>query len=284
MAELSAFRVGHCMHPSCMVLKGSGLASRCFPSRAYLIETAHGLVLWDTGYAERFREATSQGVYRLYSLITPVHFDARESLVAQLGAKGVQASDIHTLVLSHFHADHMAGLRDFPRARVMAAASAWNSVRHLSGFAAVRQAFVPSLLPADIAQRLQFVECLAESALPAELAPFTHGRDLFGNGEVFLVELPGHADGQLGAFVQQPGGWTLIASDAAWVAESYQQLRGPSELSFIVQHRRAAWYATLGKLHALHQGGKVAIRLTHESAVDYSERSIAASSPDEVAA
>ena len=63
MASITAFRVGHCTHPSCMVLKGSGLASRCFPSRAYLIETRAGLYLWDTGYAEHFRAATSKGVY-----------------------------------------------------------------------------------------------------------------------------------------------------------------------------------------------------------------------------
>lgn len=67
MASITAFRVGHCTHPSCMVLKGSGLASRCFPSRAYLIATRAGLYLWDTGYAEHFRAATSKGVYRMYA-------------------------------------------------------------------------------------------------------------------------------------------------------------------------------------------------------------------------
>jgi glyoxylase-like metal-dependent hydrolase (beta-lactamase superfamily II) len=200
MAKLTTFRVGHCTHPSCMVLKGSGFSSRCFPSRAYLVETRAGLVLWDTGYADRFREATSQGIYRLYS---------------------------------------------------------------------VRQAFVPALMPDDVGARLEFAESFAEVALPAALAPFTMGRDITGTGELFIVELPGHAAGHLGAFVLGDEGWTLLASDAGWAAESYQQLRGPSELTFLIQHQRAAYYDTLRKLHALHRGGGASIRLTHESAEDY---------------
>lgn len=269
MARLTAFRVGHCTHPSCMVLKGSGWASRCFPSRAYLVETRAGLLLWDTGYADRFREATSHGVYRLYALVTPVFFSPQESLHGQLKTLGIAPADIHTLVMSHFHADHMAGLRDFPSARLLASAEGWHSVQGLSALASVRKAFVPALLPDDVATRLQFVESFPEVALPAELASFTTGRDITGTGEVLVVDLPGHAAGHLGAFVLGDNGWTLLASDAGWAAESYQQLRGPSELSFLIQHRRAAYYDTLRKLHALHLGGKATIRLTHESAEDY---------------
>ena len=253
MASITAFRVGHCTHPSCMVLKGSGLASRCFPSRAYLIDTRAGLYLWDTGYAEHFRAATSKGVYRMYAWVTPIFFDENESLQGQLRAHGVAPGDIHTLLLSHFHADHIAGLRDFPGARLMASKTGWDAVRGLSGVAAVRQAFVPELLPADMSDRLAFVESVPETALPAALLPFTHGRDVSGTGEIYIVDLPGHAIGHLGAFVLQEGGWTLLASDAAWVPESFQQLRGPSELSFIIQHKRAPYYATLNRLHQLHR-------------------------------
>jgi glyoxylase-like metal-dependent hydrolase (beta-lactamase superfamily II) len=254
-----------------MVLKGSGLQSQCFPSRAYLIETLQGLYLWDTGYSEHFRDATSTGAYRLYPLVTPVSFGAHDSLRGQLKAFGVQPDDIHTLVLSHFHADHIAGMRDFPNARLLSAAAGWEAVRKLSGLAAVRQAFVPGLIPADIEARLEFVEGKPAKALPAELAPFESGWDITGNGELMVVSLPGHVLGHLGAFVLGDQGWTLLASDAAWLAESYEQMRGPSELSFLIQHNRKAYYQTLGKLHALHKSGKVPIRLTHESAVDYKQ-------------
>jgi glyoxylase-like metal-dependent hydrolase (beta-lactamase superfamily II) len=269
MAKVTAFRVGHCTHPSCMALKGSGLKSACFPSRAYLIEARQGLYLWDTGYADRFRQATSKGIYNLYAWTTPVSFDAHESLQGQLKAFGVHPSEIGTLILSHFHGDHVAGMRDFPSARLLCSAPCWEAVRRLSGFGAVRKAFVPELLPTDISERLSFVEKYPESALPAQLHPFTVGRDLTGTGEIFVVDLPGHVAGHIGAFVLEDEGWTLLASDAAWMPESYQQLRGPSELSFIIQDSRSEYYRTLRKLHALHLSGNASIRISHESVADY---------------
>jgi glyoxylase-like metal-dependent hydrolase (beta-lactamase superfamily II) len=247
-----------------MVLKGSGFASRCFPSRAFLIETRVGFMLWDTGYSQHFYDATRQGVYRLYPLVTPVSFDSHESLLGQLATKGIRADDIHTLILSHFHADHMAGARDFPKARILASHTAWQAVRGLGGIAAVRQAFVPALLPDDVEVRLSFVESLPKTALPAALAPFNHGWDVTGTGELIIVPLPGHTAGHLGAFVATSQGWTLLASDAAWIKDSYQQLRGPSELTFLIQHNRRDYYQTLGKVHALYQSGQTQIELSHD--------------------
>ena len=60
-----------------------------------------------------------------------------------------------------------------------------------------------------------------------------------------------------------------MSQDAAWVPESFQQLRGPSELSFLIQHKRAPYYATLNRLHQLHQSGNAQIRITHEDTLDY---------------
>lgn len=264
MAKITSFSVGHCTHPSCMALKGSGFASRCFPSRAFLIETKTGLHLWDTGYASRFFDAVSKGVNRLYGWVTPVFFDESSSLVAQLGAKGIRPSDIKSVFMSHFHADHYAGLKDFPGAAIYSCAWGWSEHRRLTGFAALRRAYLPELMPEDTFERLAPVQGLPVHALPPELHPFTKGFDPTGTGEMFIVELPGHAKGHLGAFVLEESGWTLLASDAAWAAEGYSEMRGPSELSFLVQHSRSEYYETLQKLHVLHESGNVKIELTHE--------------------
>jgi glyoxylase-like metal-dependent hydrolase (beta-lactamase superfamily II) len=264
MAKITPFIVGHCTHPSCMALKGAGLRSRCFPSRAYLLETRAGLCLWDTGYASRFKDAVSRGIYRAYGWVTPVFFDESASLRAQLGATGVRPNDIRIVVMSHFHADHIAGLRDFPQATLYCCAEGWRVHKGLSGVAAVRRAFLPPLMPADTEGQLAFVQGLPQVALPAALYPFGQGWDLTGTGEVFIVELPGHAVGHLGAFVQEDTGWTLLASDAAWAPEGYREMRGPSELSFLVQDSRSRYYQTLRKMHLLHASGGARIALTHE--------------------
>lgn len=247
-----------------MVLKGSGLASRCFPSRAFLIETKAGLVVWDTGYASRFRDAVSYGVYRAYGWVTPVEFDEGDSLVKQLAARGVSRADVKAVVMSHFHADHIAGLRDFPHSTIYCCAHGWEFHKRLRGVGAVRRAFLPDLIPATMESQMAVVQGLPEKPLPAALFPFRAGWDLTGTGEVFIVELPGHAIGHLGAFVQTEAGWTLLASDAAWATEGYRDLRGPSELSFLVQHNRNLYYHSLRKIHVLNRAGAVRIELTHE--------------------
>ncbi|SNS53775.1 Metallo-beta-lactamase superfamily protein [Noviherbaspirillum humi] len=263
MANVTSFEVGYCTHPACMALKGAGFGSRCFPSRAYLISTERSLHLWDTGYSFHFHDA-AQGIYALYPTITPIHLGQDEPLIYQLRRIGVHPNDLSSIVLSHFHADHVAGLRDFPGVPVVCAAEGWNSVRALRGLSALRSGFLPGLIPADLTQRMTFVSQLPRKPLPSALQPFDEGWDLSGTEDVFLVPLPGHAIGHLGAFVREGDAWMLLASDAAWAHESIAELRGPSELSFLIQHSRSDYYSTLRKLNRLHEK-KIRILLTHQA-------------------
>ena len=184
MAKISVFSVGYCTHPACVALKGSGFQSRCFPSRAFLIETRDGYCLWDTGYASRFKEAVSHGVNRLYGWITPVFFDEVSSLSSQLASAGIALTDIRHVVMSHFHADHIAGIRDFPHAKLYCCSVGWDKHRKLSGISALRRGFLPELMPSDTESQLKFYQGLSCKKLPSELSPFNKGWDLLGNGEI----------------------------------------------------------------------------------------------------
>ena len=266
MADVVCFRTGHCRHPWCMALAGSGLRPRSFYSHAYLIKTARGLLLFDTGYAPRFHAASAHGAYRLYPLVTPA--TCAMPLRAQLQVYGVDPDEISTIVVSHFHADHVAGLLDFPAAGIVCSGQAWRAVQGLTGLAAVRRAFLPDLLPKNLRPRLRLLDPVAEVLLPDALRPFAIGYDI-GQGELFAISLPGHAEGQLGLFVQTGDGWTLLAADAAWHLDSLRTKRGPSLLSFVVQHERSAYYHTLALLRALYSTGGAHIRLSHDDEPDF---------------
>ncbi|MCZ8581662.1 MBL fold metallo-hydrolase, partial [Escherichia albertii] len=169
------------------------------------------------------------------------------------------------IILSHFHADHIAGLRDFPDVACICSAEGWRQVSTLRGISALRQAFVPALIPENFASSLRFIERFTSVNLPSELAPFERGYLLpESHGEIILVSLPGHAAGHIGAFVQTDDGWVLLAGDAAWAPANYQELRGPSPLAHLVMSDSHAYYHTLGQLHQLWQNGAVEIRLCHE--------------------
>ena len=88
----------------------------CHALVALLCHPRHGWLLWDTGYAPRLLDATRHLPFALYRRATPLHLHPELAVAAQLGRWGLVPGEISRVVLSHFHADHIAGLRDFPRA------------------------------------------------------------------------------------------------------------------------------------------------------------------------
>lgn len=265
MARLHRFDAGYCTHPACIALSGGRWAVCRFPSRAWLIEAGGKRWLWDTGYAAHFYDHTRSGLFSLYRKLTPVYFDPDDAMCRQLQAQGLAVRDLDGLILSHFHGDHIAGLRDFPGLPILCSGRGWQQLRHLRGVAALRRAFVPGLIPPDFEARMQAVEALPECALPAELAPFSHGWVLPGSaGEVLLLPLPGHAEGHIGAFVQTDDGWVLLAADAAWSARGYRELRGPARIAHLLMADTADYYRTLRQLQQLDAGGAAQIALCHE--------------------
>ena len=248
-----------------MALKGSGLRVCKFPARVWLLETHDKRWLWDTGYASWFARYTQSGVFRIYRQVTPVYFDPQDALQQQLIAQGLKPTDISAIILSHFHADHIAGLRDFPQVPCICSGEGWQQVRDLRGFSALRQAFIPGLIPENFESTVQFMEGFPLVTLPPELAPFTQGYSLPGSDDhIVLVPLPGHAAGHIGAFVLTDEGWVLLAADAAWAPANYSELRGPSRLANLVMSDPAAYWQTLTRLNQLWQNGQVTIRLCHE--------------------
>ena len=172
MAKLTTFDVGYCTHRGCMALRGAGLRVCQFPARAWLLEANNRRWIWDTGYASHFIDHTRQGIFRLYQQLTPVYFSPQQALVAQLGQAGYQPADIQGLIISHFHGDHIAGLHDFPGVPMIASGEGWQKTRKLRGLRALKNAFVPGLIPADFESRLHCVERFRRCRSPRGTPPF----------------------------------------------------------------------------------------------------------------
>ena len=263
MATITTFITGYCTHQACMAVRGAGGGKICqFPAQCVLIETQGKLWLWDTGYANHFFDAAAEGIYRLYPKVTPVYFQSDDAVICQLNKRNIHPNDLSGMILSHFHADHIAGVKDFEHVPVWASQQGFDHVKHLRGFSAVRQGFLPKLLPENFSQRIQFIENLRQVVLPEALAPFEMGFALPESDEVFLLALEGHARGQVGAFVHTDKGWILLAADAAWSHLNYQG-KPPSRLAMLVMDNAKHYHHTLYKLNQLQQKG-IAIHLSHE--------------------
>src|SRR5260370_164781 len=79
---------------------------------------------------------------------------------------GLCAADLKCIILSHFHADHISGLQDFPAARIIVTREAYDAVASRRGFGALRRGFIPALLPADFQQRARFLDDFSGPSLP----------------------------------------------------------------------------------------------------------------------
>lgn len=250
--KFDLLKVGHCQHPECIALRGGGRRAIDFPALVGLIEhPQRGLMLYDTGYSSHFQEATRSFPECLYRMITPVTLPPEEELLTQLESRGIRAADIETIFISHFHADHIAGLRDFPQARFIATRAERKLCEKKGRIGRLRRAYLSELLPTDLEQRLLYAETLPQVPLPAGWSAFTAAHDLLGDASMLGINLPGHAASQLGlAF--QAGESIFLIGDACWKIEGLASDTKPSCLAYLLFDRATAYDATFVKLRELY--------------------------------
>jgi glyoxylase-like metal-dependent hydrolase (beta-lactamase superfamily II) len=218
--KLHILHSGYCVADGAVVNPKEGKGKCRFYATWALIEhPSGGFILFDTGYSFRFGEATKLWPYRIYATMTPYFLKKEELAVEQLKVLGIEAKDIKLVILSHFHADHIAGLKDFPDAKIVSSRSGLEQALRVKAWSAVSCGVLPDLLPGDLADRTQVI---ADEAL-APVSEIEKGYDLLGDGCIRLCALPGHARGQLGAFLHTASGPVLLAADAAWDKTAWQK-------------------------------------------------------------
>jgi glyoxylase-like metal-dependent hydrolase (beta-lactamase superfamily II) len=250
--QLTLLQSGYCRCPEHLARGRGPWGNIRFPALFALIEHPRfGRLLFDTGYSTAFFTATRRLPYRLYRHLTPVTLREEETAVSQLAARGLRPGDIDHVLISHFHADHVSALADFPRARYHFFPEAYDHVRGRRGLKALAAAYLPALLPNDFDGRAQ--PLLETQALPPEYAPFAEGTDLFGDESLWAVRLPGHAHGQLGLLARTAAGPEFfLVADACWHSGAFRDNHLPHPLANLLFDSPPAYRHTLGQLHALH--------------------------------
>jgi len=236
--KVQLFKGGYCTHAEHMVYRKGSRQTVAFPAMFALIEhPRQGLLLFDTGYGQPFFQATERFPNRLYRMLTPVTLHSADTAVAQLAQLGYAPSDVGHILISHFHGDHVAALKDFPQARMVFMQHGYEFVRRLKGFRAVRIGYLPEVLPADFESRA--LPIAPDSGHPAApLPPFPVAYDLFGDGLIRLIPLDGHFCGQMGAWLQTAAGPVFLIADACWYRQSFEELVLPHPIAMSLMHNR----------------------------------------------
>lgn len=239
---------GWTQHPGAIARRGAPWAPIRFPALVALIHHPHGVVLFDTGYAPRVARSQSRGINRIYGALLPVHVREEDTVEAQLRVRGIEPEAVSHVVLSHLHADHLGGLLDLPNARVITSPIAVAAMRPSRGLTRLARGWLPDLLPGDLEHRLRDPADLPR--LDLDLDPLPAGGDLFGDGSLAVVPLPGHAPGHLGLWVRSDP-QLLLLGDAVWDLRAATHGELPHPVVRLVTRDWAGYRATAAALGAL---------------------------------
>ncbi|MGW3667050.1 MBL fold metallo-hydrolase [Streptomyces sp. NPDC005141] len=172
-----------------------------------LIETDTGLALCDTGLGLLDRAAPGQRFGPARHFVRPAFNDA-EAAVRQVESLGFDPRDVRDVVLTHFDADHVGGLADFPWARVHltnaeATAALHPATRIEKGrYRPAQRAHGPTL----VRHTPERSESWRGFAAATELTEISPG--------IVLISLPGHTRGHAAIAVDAGDHWVLHAGDA----------------------------------------------------------------------
>ncbi|EAY26799.1 MBL fold metallo-hydrolase [Microscilla marina] len=241
---------GYCVAKESEVIQGGKSENVQFNALWGLIEHPDkGWILYDTGYTRRFHQATGWFPNKIYALLSPVVIREQDEVKAQLQQAGIAPEDIKHIIITHFHADHVGGLKDFPNATFYASRQALDYTLSLSAWTAFSKGVLKDLLPKNLKQRTVLIDETCEKMTDPI---FGHKYDLFGDDSLYIYELPGHAAGQIGVMLETKQRPYFLVADACWIKRSYEEVIPPNPIVVLFFHSWFDFKRTLQKMHDYH--------------------------------
>ncbi len=247
-------------------MRGGSLCAVDFPAMVGVIgHPDAGLVLFDTGYDPAFLEATRPFPERLYRWTTPVTIPPEAEWQAWLASHDIAAADIAAVIVSHFHGDHVAGLRHLAALPLHCSREGLTALRRPGRVRRVRGGLLEALVPPACDAQARFFEDAPPVSLPRDFAPFAEGRDILGDGSLIAVPLPGHCAGHWGLALRTlDDRAVLLAADATWSIKAIAACQPPPRLTTALLGETRAYRQTLGQLHrAMASNADLAILPSH---------------------
>lgn len=217
-----------------------------FTASGVLIRHDPGTLLVDAGQSRNFTNEIEKLPWseRLYLSLVPGALVPEKSVAAVLQQAGVDVGTLRAVLPTHVHSDHVGGLMDLPDVQV------WLAPLEIMHLRTVTDAGPFNVLPDHARRLLKTAQPLAFKPGPYEV--FEASDDVFGDGSVVVVPMPGHTPGSVGVFVNTPRVRLLLAGDALNTVEQLEPARGKGALLRRTDLDPAQADAAVTRLASLH--------------------------------
>lgn len=213
---------------NCNIIKASGITTPkkdwlWLPVSAYLIEHPQGLILVDCGWHRKISpigvydkkaQIESLGSFLLYKINQGV-LENGAAINEQLEKMGIKDSDIDYVLLTHLDCDHVNGLKQVSKAKKILVS------RNEMEFAQKKS--IVNLVRYQ--HRWWDGVNLTLFDWNGSVGPFHRSFDLFGDGSIVMVNIPGHSDGLCAVKITNPEGkYVLLFSDGGYATKSWRDM------------------------------------------------------------
>jgi glyoxylase-like metal-dependent hydrolase (beta-lactamase superfamily II) len=210
---------------------------------AFLIKHKDEYLLFDTGLGSQIEYQYEQDMpywqrpfFRFDKPVRPARM--------QLDDAGF--APVQKVIVSHSHWDHASGVSDFPEAQIFVSQDELSTIANPQSGAGgtwASQVAAPG------------IKWNALILQPIAYKGYTQSLDLYGDGSVVLVAMPGHTTGSIGMFVTVDSGTCyFFIGDVAWKTGAV--LQGVSKFwaaSFLVDRDRAQTLRSVEQVRQLMQ-------------------------------
>ncbi|MDR3527174.1 MAG: N-acyl homoserine lactonase family protein [Rhizomicrobium sp.] len=161
----------------------------------YLIQHGDSYLIWDTGLpaADLGKKIDPKAAMSDTVSIT---------IVDQLKQLGLTPDRIADVGISHYHADHTGQAASFPKARLL-----------------IGKADLEALASKDDPRAKPLAPWLKDGG---KIDAVSGDRDIYGDGTVVMIALPGHTPGHHGLLLRLKTGPVLLSGDVAHFRENYE--------------------------------------------------------------
>jgi glyoxylase-like metal-dependent hydrolase (beta-lactamase superfamily II) len=213
--KISVLHTGKTVNRSSFIYEsGKFSEKKTLTFSAILIQHPEGSFLFDTGIGDSTEALLKKHVS--YLKRKTIKFESGESVKTQFQNHNFKLEQIDFIIPSHFHYDHTGGIEDFKNAKTWILEAEDSIIKK-------QKKVLPFFKPHFDNQ----VNWNVFTLDPTPYFNFETSNDIFNDGSLILVSLPGHTPGSLGLIAHLKSGKSyFFVGDLIWVN---QALSGPNE-------------------------------------------------------